>query len=506
MAEYFFGIDFGACNLKCVQAAEKKVRPVQLNTNESGAYHTPNAIFYKKLQSGDVENVIGQTALNMGATEPKNLIIGLKRKLEQKNWRNFIPNVSREISALEAVENIFQKIYAFATKRFKPDDVARACVTVPVIFTKHQRNLIRAAAEKAGFKVEAVVNEAFASIFSIETEDDSLNVIFDCGGSTLDISIIKISGNEIQELAAAGIKFGGLDIDKDILEKILNPKYADELNSRWIGENAEDFKLDFARRLKENIYSDDFNETADASLIDASFNFQVNRTEVDKLFENEHYGEKITNLLDEIFEELAQGEDCFDKSDVTKVYALGGSLHIPYLRNLLENYFGAELFDSQDYEFDDNDGLIEGLDDKYLIVAGGAAEFLKRRGEISATNAIPYRICYKVGKNLKLGISKNSPAGYETLYLEINFAELEKADWKIEIYQTFGDEINFEESAYLDEVKLNSALYEKKNKIAFLKMKMMRDGRLRLNFSERRESADGADIILVEQHFLNLED
>ena len=105
-----------------------------------------------------------------------------------------------------------------------------------------------------------------------------------------------------------------------------------------------------------------------------------------------------------------------------------------------------------------------------------------------------------------MGISKNSPAGYETLYLEINFAELEKADWKIEIYQTFSDEINFEESAYLDEVKLNSALYEKKNKIAFLKMKMMRDGRLRLNFSERRESADGAEIVLVEQHFLNLED
>lgn len=506
MAEYFFGIDFGACNLKCVQAAEKKVRAIQLNTNESGDYHTPNAIFYKKLQSGDIENVIGQTALNMGGTEPKNLIIGLKRKLEQKNWRSFIPNVNREISALEAVEDIFQKIYAFATKRFQPGDIARACVTVPVIFTKHQRKLIRESAEKAGFKVEAIVNEAFAAIFAIETEDDSLNVIFDCGGSTLDISIIKISGNEIQELAAAGIKLGGLDIDKDILEKILIPKYADKLNARWQNENAEDFKLNFARRLKENLYSDDFNETADASIVDASFDFQLNRADIDKIFETEHYGERIIKLLDEIFDDLSQGEDCFDKSDVTKVYAVGGSLHIPYFRNLLENYFGAELFDSQDYEFEDNAELIEGLDDKYLIVAGGAAEFLKRRSEISATNAIPYRICYKVGKNLKLGISKNSPAGYETLYLEIKFAELEKANWKIEIYQTFSDEIKFEESAYIAEVKLNSALYEKKNKIAFLKMKMMRDGRLRLRFLERRELEEGADIILVEQHFLNLED
>lgn len=504
MAKYLFGIDFGSCNIKCVRADKNKVRPVQLNTEEGNNSHTPNAIYYRTLQSGEVENVIGQFALNLGIMEPKNLIVGLKRKLEQKNWQRFIPTLNRNVTAVEAANDIFKKIYAFASKKFSADDEAVAVVTVPIIFTKHQRQLIKSAAENAGFKVVSVVNESFASIFAMDAQEDSINLIFDFGGSTLDISVIKFGKDEVQELAAVGLEFGGLDIDRDILEKILNPQFADELNARWQGDTADDFKMNFVRRLKENLFADDFKDSADAFIVDASFNFKLFRADVEKLFASEGYGERIVKLLDELFEELSQGADCLDKTDVEKVWAIGGTLHIPYFRNLLENYFGAELFDAQDYDFDDTDDLIEGLDDKYLIVAAGAAEFLKNHDSITAINAVPYRICYKVGKSFNLGIAKNMPVDYETMYLGLKFSELEKSDWKIELYQTFSDEIKFENAAYLGEVQLNPALYEKNSAIVFMTMKMMRDGSLRLRFFERRMVGQEADITLVDQFYLNV--
>ena len=502
---YKFGIDFGACNLKCVRADESRVRPVRLNTNDDGSFHTPNAIFYKQNQGGDVEFSIGQYAVDMGTMTPENLIIGLKRKLEQKNWRQFIPALNCEVDAQKVTEDIFKKIFDKATVNVPADEKSHAVVTVPVIFTKHQRNLIKSAAQKAGFIVDGVINESFAAIFGVNTKDDSLNVIFDLGGSTLDVSIIKICGDEVQELAAAGLRLGGLDIDRNILEKIIKPKFAAELSERWQGENADNFQMNFACRLKEILYADEFNELVDAELVDTHFDFKITRAEVDALLESEGYREKIFAMLDEIFDELSQGEDCFEKSDVTKIWAMGGTMHIPYFKNLLESYFGAELFDAETYDFEDNEEITNGLEDKYLIVAGGAANFLKRRENITAINAIPYRICYSLGKILRLGIAKNMPAGFETLYLPLNLIELDNCGWKISLYQIFGDDADFEDAAYLGEVALNPALYDKKE-TPLLKMKMMRDGRLRMRFNERRMLDDGAEVILVEQHFLNLEE
>ena len=508
MAEFFFGVDFGASNLKCVRVDGKKIRPIRLNTNDDGSFHTPNAIFYRKNTDGALEKVIGQKALNYGAMSSENFIVGLKRKLEIKNWRQFIPTLDREVDAAEAAGDVFEKIFSMASRIFETGDTARAVVTVPVIFSKSQRNLIAAAATKAGFHVDAVINEAFAAMFAAKNLSDSLNVIFDFGGSTLDVSIIQIDGTEIHELAAAGLRLGGLDIDRDVLEKILRPKFASELDAAWNILNKIDFQLDFARLMKEAVYE---NENVDEPIegIEVGGNenlaeITLSRAEVDAMLEREGYGGKITALLDELFENLADQEDCFSAADVTKIWAVGGSMHIPYFRAILENYFGNELFSADDYEFDDTSDFVRGIEDKYLAVAGGAANFLIQRENFSTTNAIPYRVCYSLGNIFRQGIDKNKPAGFETLYLPLNLAELDEAGWKLDLYQTFGDGADLDDAAFLESIALKEALYEK-NDAPKLKMKMMRDGRLRLQFLERRLVDDEREMILVEQHFVKLE-
>ena len=407
MAEFLFGIDFGACNLKCMRLGDKKVIGIRLNKQDDGSFHTPNAIFYGKNKEGDVQKVFGQAALDRSAIEPENLIVGLKRKLEQKDWRQFIPALNREVTAPEIVEDIFKKIYEMATSNINAGDVARAAVTVPVIFTKNQQQMIIDAASKAGFKVDGVINEALASAFAIKDFEDSLNVVFDFGGSTLDVSIIKITGDSVHELAAAGLKLGGLDVDKAILEKILKPKYEAILNATWNFENKEDIQLNFARQMKEAIYADEFAEEIRAEEIIGKKDFDkiiLSRAEVDDLLEREGYREKIFALLDELFDTLGEQEDCFDKSDVTKIWAVGGTLQIPYFRTLLEDYFGNKLFDAQDYDYEEVEDFLNGLENKYLAVAGGAANYLKKREAVTTINAIPYRVCFAVGKNLRQGL------------------------------------------------------------------------------------------------------
>ena len=508
MAEVLFGIDFGACNLKCVRVRNKKLSPTRLNVQDNGSYHTPNAIFYRRNKDGSLEKIIGQAALNSGVVDTENLLIGLKRKLEQKDWKQFIPTLDREVFAPEVVEDIFKKIYDKATKNISEGDEAHAAVTVPIIFTKSQRQMIAKAASNAGFKVDGVINEAFASIFSAKSLNDSFNVVFDFGGSTLDVSIIKVTGNEVHELAAAGLHLGGLDIDRDILDKLLKPKYKSILDAAWKLGNCDDFQMSFVQNLKEAVYADDFNDEICAEEITAKKDFDkiiLSRAEIDELLEREGYAEKINTLLDELFDALAEHDECFDKSDVTKVWALGGSLRIPYFRTLLEDYFGAELFEADSYDFEDVEDFLNGLENKYLAVAGGAANFLKQRGQVTTINAIPYRVSFALGEKIYPGLSKNSPAGFETMYKPLKISELAAADWKIELYQAFDDEASFEESAYLASVQLDSTLYNTEE-TPLLKLKMMRDGRLRLRVGVQRTIDGEPDVILLEQHFLRLED
>lgn len=508
MAEFFYGIDFGACNLKCVRLDDRKSFAVRLNTKDDGSFHTPNAICYSKDKDGQIQTVIGQIALNRGALEPENLVIGLKRKLEQKDWRKFIPVLGREVNASEVTEDILKKIYAVVSGNFSKDDIARAVVTVPVIFTRNQRQKIANAVSAAGFQVDGIINEAFAAIFAMKELNDSFNVVFDFGGSTLDVSVIKITGNEIHELAATGIRLGGLDIDRDILEKIFKPKYKDILNAAWAIENSDDFQMNFARQMKEAVYEDEFSESICAEEVIAQKDFDkitLSRDEIEEILDSEGYGKKIIALLDDLFEKLSEGTDCADKSDVTNILALGGSLKIPYFRKLLEDYFGSELFDAQDYDFEAMEEFSKGLENKYLVVAGGAANFLKKRETVTTINAIPYRVCFSIGNDrLRQGLAKNSPAGFETLYLPLSIDDLEAANWKIELYQTFDDEAKLEDAAFLESIQLNSALYEKKES-PLLKLKMMRDGRLRLRIGERRTIDDESEFILLEQHFVRLE-
>lgn len=507
----YIGIDFGASNLKAMAYNGKNFKNVKLNKNDYGGNHTPNVIFYgKRKNSEDVNKFIGDVALHRGleSNEKKeNLIFNIKRKLEEPNYKKYVPALDREITTEEIIFDIFSEIRPFAEKVAKGEEL-KACVTVPVIFSKTQRDIIKRAVQKAGFTVEKFISEPLGALFSLsDLEDNEFILIFDFGGSTLDISVsrIQISDGETQitEMAAGGIFLGGLDIDKEIYEKLIYPKNKSDIEAAIAnGDTSEDIILNFISRMKESLFADEEEsiEASDVGDVPTGLESAVlNLTDVENLLENADYKERITELLDSIFEDLSDWGEGYFKEDITRIVPFGGTSQIPFFVKILEEYFGEDKFSAEDFTFSEED-LCANIESRYLAQAAGAAKFLSEN--VNCVTAHPFKLLYKVGDEFKPAIRKNAPFSFKMPRKPIPIKTLDKDVWKIGIYQSFGNDGS--DPVYIGEIQLNESLYEKKES-PLIEMQVGRDDNLLLKTFERRKIGDDYEIIPVEKLTLSLE-
>lgn len=456
MEDYIVGIDFGACNLKAASFDGKKFRTIQLNSDESGIKHTPNFILYRKKKKSDgIEKIIGQISINNALTDnEKNFVANVKRKLEISDWSAKIPVLEKKVTAAEVIGDIFSCI----KKYFKPgkDQNIRAVLTVPVAFSKLQRQNIRQAAEDAGFIVDCLISEPFAALMSLKNLPDYNGkpiMIFDFGGSTLDVSVVKIDysadgGLKIHEAAAAGIRLGGLDIDRDIYEKIFLRDYKEVFDSSLTNSsNREDIFLRFAQNMKESLFKsgeDIFEATdLDSHIPEGLEEIVLKLDDVEKMLEDGGYKEKIFKMLDDVFEDLADSDEFYQKEDIAKIFPFGGTCQIPFFINLLEEYFGDEIFQKEDFDFDDRDILTDGLEDRYLAVAGGAVQYILSKFDGNKTdivNVIPYCLGYEKNKKFVRVLNRNMPFGYVKTS-KFPLKNLEANGWTFSVYQSFNNQI-----------------------------------------------------------------
>ena len=111
------------------------------------------------------------------------------------------------------------KVKAESITREKMD---KAVVAVPVGFSSKKKNSVRIAALKAGIKVVMFVSEPTSAYCGRASEMHKYHnvAVFDWGGGTLDVVVLRIEGNIVHELSATGIHLAGNDIDKHIAERI----------------------------------------------------------------------------------------------------------------------------------------------------------------------------------------------------------------------------------------------------------------------------------------------
>ncbi len=228
------GIDLGTTN--SVVAVLEAGRPVVI-ANAEGTRTTPSVLGYTK----DNELLVGQPARRQLVLNPRNTFSNLKRFVgrawdelddgsltvpytvrsnSQGNVRVACPQTEREYAPEELVASILRKLVDDAST-YLGEEVESAVITVPAYFNDAQRQATRDAGRLAGFNVERILNEPTAAALAYGFDRSAVRraLVFDLGGGTFDVSLLRIANGVFDVKATNGdTQLGGNDFDQRIVD------------------------------------------------------------------------------------------------------------------------------------------------------------------------------------------------------------------------------------------------------------------------------------------------
>ncbi|MGN6606308.1 MAG: Hsp70 family protein [Jatrophihabitans sp.] len=227
------GIDLGT-TYSAVAALDRAGKP-QLLPNREGDRITPSVVLF----NADGTSLVGATAKRAAPTAPDDVAQFVKRQLGDPAWR-FRASSGQELSA--------EQISAIILRQLKDDAeehlgvaVTEAVITVPAYFDDVRRRATRDAGALAGLDVLRVINEptAAALAFGLDTEVRGTYVVFDLGGGTFDVTVLRINGDEFEVLATDGLhELGGVDWDERLVSL---------LNRQFMAQGGPDLTADPGR-------------------------------------------------------------------------------------------------------------------------------------------------------------------------------------------------------------------------------------------------------------------
>lgn len=214
------GIDLGT-TYSCIAYLNEHGEPVTL-ANQEGEFSTPSVVLF----DGD-ETIVGTEALRNAILQPKNVIQNSKRFVGSSDRRWLIndkPYTPVDIAAL-----ILKKLISSAQDQIGPID--QAVITVPAQFNDAQRHATIEAGHRAGLQRIDLINEPVAAALCYVLGSEGLwfselaqrqNIlVYDLGGGTFDLSLVRYDKNEVKVIASSGdLKLGGIDWNHALLESI----------------------------------------------------------------------------------------------------------------------------------------------------------------------------------------------------------------------------------------------------------------------------------------------
>jgi molecular chaperone DnaK len=228
------GIDLGTTN--SVVAVLEGGRP-QVIANAEGGRTTPSVVGFSR----DRELLVGQLARRQLVLNPRNTFANLKRFVG-RSWeeldegslsvpytvraneagcvRIVCPVTEREYAPEELVASILRKL-ADDAATYLGEPVEAAVVTVPAYFDDAQRQATRDAGRLAGISVERILNEptAAALAYGFDRSASKRVLVFDLGGGTFDVSVLRIANGVFDVKATSGdTQLGGNDWDRRIVD------------------------------------------------------------------------------------------------------------------------------------------------------------------------------------------------------------------------------------------------------------------------------------------------
>ncbi len=334
--ETIAGIDLGTTNSSIAVYHEGTINVLELD----GSSLVPSYVGI----SPDNELMVGHPARNQYILYPERTIKSIKRRMGstikvELGERELLPE---EVSAL--ILNHLKK----RAEAIIETPIRKAVITVPAFFNDQQRQATKAAGEIAGMEVVRILNEPTAASLAYdksvlqETSDQrSLSVVYDLGGGTFDVSIVRKEGDITEVLASHGdTELGGDDFDREILDLILDhirDTYHVDLSDNKTVMNrlihaAEAAKIGLSSHPHVRVLEEELTVINNKTI------------QVDLEISRDQYNERIQSYIDKTEQCVHQAlEDAgLSPSQIDHVLLVGGSTRTPLVKEILFELFEKE--------------------------------------------------------------------------------------------------------------------------------------------------------------------
>ena len=349
--EIIVGIDLGTTNSLVAYVHPESRRPVPINDQGRGSI-VPSVVHFP---ADGADPIIGTQALDFLLTDPERTIYSVKRLLG-KSYRDLGNHATRLgykviddnseglvkirvddrfFSPIELSAEILRELRARAEHALKTP-VNRAVITVPAYFNDSQRQATRDAGRLAGLEVLRIVNEPTAAALAygigLDPAEEKTVAVYDLGGGTFDISILRIQQGIFEVLSTNGDTYlGGDDLDRAVTDHWMA---AFHLPGSFLTSPHLQQQLRLAAEMAKKFLSqhEDFTTqlTDDAG---ANLSVTLTRTQFNAL---------IQPLVERTITACRQAlkDSGLTTTDLDAVLLVGGSTRVPLVYQAVSDFFG----------------------------------------------------------------------------------------------------------------------------------------------------------------------
>lgn len=349
--ETIVGIDLGTTNSLIAIVRQDSRQPIALKETD-GLTLVPSIVHFDK--EGNI--TVGNTARDLLVQEPERTIYSVKR-LMGKSYKDVsshadffaykvIDDNTDTLVKIQVGEKFYSPIElsSFILKELKHRaehilkmPISKAVITVPAYFNDAQRQATRDAGRLAGLDVLRIINEPTAASLAyglgLKSNEEKTIAVYDLGGGTFDISVLKITNGIFEVLSTNGDTYlGGDDMDR-------------ALAAHWqVQMNISDDELKQNKSLTQQL-----RVTAEEAKKHLSnndiFEAEINSRKVS--ITKPEFNKLVQPLVDRTITSCknALHDAGLKKEQIDAIVMVGGSTRVPLVKERIRDFFGKEVYD-----------------------------------------------------------------------------------------------------------------------------------------------------------------
>lgn len=340
------GIDLGTTNslVATVRSGLAETIP-----DAQSRHLLPSVVQFLGKDENGYQTIVGYEAQQNAVNDPTNTIVSAKRymgrgldDIKEHSVYEFIQGegstvprirtVAGDVSAVEVSAEILTSLKQRAEESLG-NELSGVVITVPAYFDDAQRQATKDAATLAGLNILRLINEptAAAVAYGLDSGNEGIHVIYDLGGGTFDISILKLTHGVFEVMSTAGdSSLGGDDLDQVIVDWIMQEAGISEpvaTLQRQLHDKAKAGKETLSTQTSAEIFID----LGDSQ----SWSGELSLQQFEKLIKP-----VVRKTIAPCRRALRDAG--IDVDDIEDVVMVGGSTRVPLVRQMIGDFFETE--------------------------------------------------------------------------------------------------------------------------------------------------------------------